>query len=167
MKKSMKTILLWWLLFAFPFQGFAASSMLFCKSSHHALSVASIEAAGSGMQQSDHHGNANHHAMHDHTAHAAMAPDASALDHSSSYDSHQSPQSDKSDKSQKSNAPHDMSKCSACAACCVGAAIPSSLDSMLLATESNSEPIPFSLVHFAGHIPPGLERPPRLIVSFA
>ncbi len=59
---------------------------------------------------------------------------------------------------------HDMTKCSACAACCVGAAIVSSLGNGFSLTPPESHPIPFSIVRFAGHIPAGLERPPRLIL---
>lgn len=84
---------------------------------------------------------------HDHGAHQHELP-VSASDHNHHSDSTH----------------HDMTKCSACAACCVGAAIVSSLGNGFSSAQPNSHSIPFSTVHFAGHIPAGLERPPRAIL---
>jgi len=135
MNKKFKTALLWLLLFALPLQGFAASAMLFCKTSpHHEMTM-------QVSNQGEHD-----HAAHQHSQHQLSA---TASDHS--------PQS--------GGLQHDMTKCSACAACCVGAAIVSSLGNSFSSAPPDSHSILFSAVRFAGHIPAGLERPPRSILA--
>lgn len=134
MNKKFKTALLWLLLFALPLQGFAASAMLFCKTSHHHETMMQVSSQG------DHD-----HAAHQHDQHGLSTTAADT-------------------SSQSGGLQHDMTKCSACAACCVGAAIVSSLGNGFSSAPPDSHSIPFSAVRFAGHIPAGLERPPRAIL---
>jgi hypothetical protein len=144
MIRKFKTLLLWLLITALPLQGMAAVMKASCGTAHHG------SAPTVAMVNEHHH---DQHAMHEHRHgdHAVTHADSTV--------------SDSSVKSDQSSAGHQHknSSCSACAACCAGAVAPPS--ALLLApVRMSSEAVlvsPAPLV--TGHIPGGLERPPRHI----
>jgi hypothetical protein len=142
MNRVPKTFLLWLLAFALPMQGYAAAAMFGCEA---ALPHAAVSQEEFGHE------------------HAVMSPmhDGEFLHHDSMQQV-----SDSHAQSHDSSDRHaHASSCSMCAACCVGMAMmPAALDwhpphaaSLLRAA--------FLVVSFSGHIPPGIERPPRTIVA--
>lgn len=107
-KILMKSLIVWFLLLAVPFQGFASATMLFCAPMQP---TASAPSSAASPQHHDHHAMLeSQHAGHDHRqmshADAATAQDA---DHASTA------------------ADHSGSKCNSCAACCFGASMPPSV----------------------------------------
>jgi hypothetical protein len=141
MNRVLKTFLLWLLAFALPMQGYAAAAMFGCEA---ALPHAAVSQEEFG---------------HDHAATSHM--------HAGAFHHHDSMQqvSDSHAQSHGSSNQHAYaSSCSMCAACCVGMAMmPAALDwhpqhaGSLLRTDS-------LVVSFFDHIPPGIERPPRIIL---
>jgi len=89
----LRTLTLWLVLLAVPFQGFASAAMLGCATGHMAPAPAAPTAAGMDHAQ---------HGMHGGEHHAMGAPDAG--------DGH-------------SMQHHGNAKCGACSACSIGAAI--------------------------------------------
>ena len=143
MNRFLKTLLLWLLLAALPFQGMAASMQTMC----------------GPMESNGSKGSAVPAQMHHHDRMAAMdLSDANAAHHDAAAKPVAS--SDPSPDAQ-----HAHSACSLCASCCVGAvAPPSALN--LNAAYSESLPVvasPAPLV--AGVVPRGLERPPKRITA--
>ncbi|MDB5933799.1 MAG: hypothetical protein JWQ01_1143 [Massilia sp.] len=141
-KILVKSLIVWFLLLAVPFQGFASATMLFCAPMQSHSPVAHTDAASS-----EHHDHdamlAGQHADHDHNIsgdHEASPDDA---DHTSMA-SH-----------------HDGSKCNSCAACCFGASMPPS-GSVRPAIDSQR----FSAIPFDTGFVPAVElalpeRPPQ------
>lgn len=131
MKIVLRALLVWLMLLAVPFQGFASASMLLCAPISKTADAASqVAAAGQGM-----HDHAAMLAAHDVQAEGQDADDGGAGGHGSAH-------------------------CAATSACCVGALLASSLPE-LPAQAASSQRIPFysgvpSAVDLAG-----LERPPR------
>lgn len=145
MRKVFKTVLLLLLLLAVPFQGYAASAMLFCETSHHRTDTVPTTHAG------------HQHSHDQHTEH-----DGSLI----SADHHQHQVADSSDHgSGKNGSHHNLSKCSACSTCCVGAAIAPPLMDFVAVSPSGSHLISFITVSFVGHIPGRLERPPSTFLA--
>lgn len=100
-------------------------------------------------EPSRHHGAAHVHA--DATASHAM------------QHQHDSAQSDADQKAAGHGTPagkHGGTPCHSCQACCTGAILMSSVD-WVSADIDSVLPSAAPVVHFAGHIPGGLERPPR------
>ena len=141
MRQVFKTVLLWLLLLAVPFQGYAASAMLFCETSHHRTDTVPTAHA-------DHQHNHDHHAKHDGSL--------ISVDHHQHQPAADSPD----DGSEKNGSQHNLSKCSACSTCCVGAAIAPTLMDFAAIPPSDPHLISFATVSFVGHIPGRLERPP-------
>lgn len=134
MNRDFKTFLLWLLLFALPVQGFAAAVRLSCGSEHHT----DLPTAAKTAQDIHHH----HHEFQNQTVQDAASTDFPAAqldDYESSY-------------------------CSACAACCAGAVVPPSIVDWSPFFSSSFSPVTSSASSFTGHIPAGLERPPRHIL---
>jgi hypothetical protein len=141
MNRVLKTFLLWLLAFALPMQGYAAAAMFDCEAALPHATVALEESGQDHAAMSHMHGGEFHQ-------HGSMqqVSDSHAQPHGSSdRHAHASP-------------------CSMCAACCVGIAMmPAALDwhpqhaVSLLRTAS-------PVVWFSGHIPPGIDRPPRAIL---
>lgn len=112
-KTVLKSLIVWVLLLAVPFQGFASATMLMC---------APIQSASAAPH--------DHHAMlaaqgtgHHHAANAAAAVGhADANDHSAGH--------------------HAKGKCNACAACCFGA-MPPSYTTRMPVEAQNFAVIPF------------------------
>jgi hypothetical protein len=131
MRRAIAVLIVWLLAVALPAQGLAAATMRHC-SPQRSHTTTSAQA---GYQ---HPGAA--HAQHHHDAGAAH-------DHGSTSDHHASVKT-------------PLQKCSACAACCIGAALPSSAQSVpepLAAPGARPEPV---LVH-AAFLTSGPDRPPR------
>ena len=138
MNRVFKFLMLWCLLVALPMQGYAAAIMLNCGSTHPHEMVAQYTSA--------HEQDA---ATHAHAAqHHDAAPEATAADTVTS-DGYSG----------------GKTSCSACAACCVAAAvIPSGLSWTPPYSRSESS-FAVLAVSFSGHIPAGLERPPRFLLA--
>lgn len=144
MFKRLITTVVWFLLLAIPFQGYAAVSTAVGHScsalqtqtnaGHH------TRALGSTHQHQQHHFSSATTDAHQHATTDAMT----------SNHHHGDTGTDK----------NGSFKCSNCASCCIGSIINYSLASMPPAQPVSSERIPFAQHHVTAHIPPGLERPP-------
>jgi hypothetical protein len=134
-----KIVLIWLLLPAIPLQGIAAGMQISCGPMHHASDRASLapQHDGGGGDEHQHH----HHGMSQH-------------DDGTQHD-------DSAGKGKMQRA----DTCSACAACCVGAAVIPSTLQIPLASSAVGARIAEPSSSFTGHIPAGLERPPRFILS--
>lgn len=141
-KILVKSLIVWFLLLAVPFQGFASATMLFCAPIQLPASAA---LAGAGPAPAH-----DHHAMlaAQHGAHDQIQGDRAAGHH---------------DADQASGAGHhDGSKCNSCAACCFGASMAAS-DSVRLLVEAQH----FSAAPFDSGFVPAVElafpeRPPQV-----
>ena len=60
---------------------------------------------------------------------------------------------------------HDKGKCGSCAACCVGAAMASSLPTVLALAPPSTDSIPFRAGHLPSVDPVLLERPPSTFLA--
>lgn len=136
------TALLWLLLLALPFQGFAAASKFNCGPKPHSM-VAGVMAASATPQVSGMSGHHQHMASTGHRYSPAAAQGAGQ----------NKPAPQQLDKFSKGN-------CSACAACCMGVALPpaalvmaSCLPAMVTAEYC---PAPH-----LDYLSDGLDRPPR------
>jgi hypothetical protein len=152
MNRVLKTLLLWLLVLALPMQTYAAATMFFCGTTFEHTAETVVEAA-----TMDHatvqHGGPEFHApdsMH-HTAHAHDAHHARHASDQAAHASH--------------SAERQHSSCSICAVCCVGIAMmPAAID--WHPPHADAEiPLAALVVSFSGHIPPGIDRPPRTIFA--
>lgn len=104
MKTLARTLLLWLMLIAVPFQGFASAAMLACAHrTTQGAPAAAAPAAGHDAMHSAHHG-------HDHEHGVAPAGQAASGHH------------DMHDPGAQKPADHHA-QCGSCAACCFGAAM--------------------------------------------
>ncbi len=137
--------LVWLLLIALPLQGFASATMFSCgtDSTHHAPETVAAAHA------------------------AAAAPEAApkGAGHCDPSQHGQPPSAAPADGAAEANAepaPHDCkSSCNACQACCVGAALVTGFSVWKPAATATELPSASPQVFASGHIPGGLERPPR------
>ncbi len=139
MNTLLRTLTLWLVLLAVPFQGFASAAMLGCGVGNMGHTMPAPSAPADAGAEHAHHG------MHGGAHHAMSAPDAG--------DSQHSPQH------------HGNAKCGACSACSIGAAI---VPAPVLALPVHAPPrlaAPFS----AGLLPSVdlalPERPPRFVLA--
>jgi hypothetical protein len=151
-KILVKSLIVWFLLLAVPFQGFASATMLFCVPLE---SPASTTISGS-VPAPDH----DHDHDHDH---AAMLTGEHAQHDHHAQDDHALGQHDSHDGTSGSH--HDGGKCNSCAACCFGAAMGPS-DSVRLPVETQQ----FTAVPFDTGFVPAVdlalpERPPQASLS--
>jgi hypothetical protein len=142
MNRVLKTFLLWLLAFALPMQGYAAAAMFDCEAAFPHAAMSQQEFGHDQAVMSHIHGREIHH-----------------------HDSMQQV----SDSHEKSHAASDRHahalSCSMCAACCVGMAMmPAALDWHPPHAGSSLRTASL-VVSFSGHIPPGIERPPRIILA--
>ncbi|MET0983727.1 MAG: hypothetical protein ABWY02_16595 [Telluria sp.] len=144
MNTILRSLIVWLVLLAVPFQGFASAAMLACGPGH---------AAPAGLAPDVHHG------MHDGVHNAA--PDMSGHDHAAMTHNmmHDSPG--------EHGAPGHGNghTCSACSACSIGAAI---APTVLPALAAHAPPLPSVAV--ADRHPPSVhlalpERPPRPLLA--
>jgi hypothetical protein len=141
MNRLLKTILLWLLIAALPIQGWAAAVKATCGPAHH------DSLAAAATPPIHHHDAMSHH--HDHDGHTVSEmTSAAGEDFSSAVD--ESP-----DTTSKS------AYCSACAICSVGAVAPPSMASSPPKLAVSEFIVAHPAILFTGHIPTGLERPPR------
>jgi hypothetical protein len=145
-KILVKSLIVWFLLLAVPFQGFASATMLFCAPLE---SPASVTMSGStpapdhdhAVMLTGEHAQHDHHAQSDHALEQHDSHDASPANH------------------------HDGGKCNSCAACCFGASMGPS-DSVRLPVETQQ----FTAVPFDTGFVPAVdlalpERPPQASLS--
>lgn len=136
----LKTFLIWLLALALPMQGYAAATMFTCQTtlelpSHSMKQAAYIDDI---MDAGDMH-------HHDHASARQLAD--SELHHAGAGKHH-----------------HHLS-CSTCSVCCVGVAVmPATVDWQPPYTGAELSPAS-PVVSFSGHIPSGLDRPPRSILG--
>ena len=150
MRKLLKPFVLWLLLIAVPFQGYAAATMMCCGSAHAkgAAHLALVPA----MQGSMH---AHFSGMdHDHEEGAAAVGAASAVEHDADAHHHAGASSKRV-----------AFKCCACASCCVSVAIVQTVDASLSVAPSNSVRISFLSRFFYRFVPETLERPPYRLIA--
>ncbi|MFC5458869.1 hypothetical protein [Massilia niabensis] len=139
MNTILRSLIVWIVLLAVPFQGFASAAMLACGPGHAAPATVPVPDAGQ---------------MHDGAAHGAahgMSHDMSGHDHAAMA---QAVQDDAPE--------HDSAHaCSACSACSIGAAIAPAVPPALPVHAAPLLSIPFA----DGHVPSVdlalPERPPR------
>ncbi len=142
---SLRSAMMWLLLFALPLQGFAAATMLNCGPNHHRTMVAASAEPGAAHE---HAAAVQHqHAM----GMAAGVHEVASADHSDNADAPPLPHLDKLVKF----------KCNACAVCCTGAAMPTAAFTF--------KPFPpamapefFVPTSHVGFVTDGPDRPPRL-----
>lgn len=136
MMRLMKILVIWMLMLVLPAQAIASAIRLSCGPAHHPVSAAAamaVEHVHHGMDQhSDHH--------HELLQQAA---------------------NDSASDTPKESTQFKSSFCSACASCCVGALAPPSIGQWHSDHHSSFAPLVAFAPFLAGHIPPGLERPPR------
>lgn len=146
MNTILRTLIVWLVLLAVPFQGFASAAMLGCASGHvvpahvvppHTVPAPAVPDSGPVM----HDGGHAHHGAHAGAAHTVAAPDAADGPHQMDH--------------------HGSAKCGACSACSIGAAM---APAPALALPVHAPPaltVPFA----PGHMPAVdlalPERPPR------
>ena len=94
-KTLLKSLIVWLMLLAIPFQGFASATMLVCAPMESAPQLAAMAQAPAAM----HHGDA---AVSGHQHHGADATEAAAADEAAAQH-------------------HAGGKCNSCATCCFGA----------------------------------------------
>jgi hypothetical protein len=135
MRYLYKMALFWLLLVTLPTQGFAAVSMLFCESTHHATT------ASSAMTHGHHHD----------AARAADDPaDMTATHHHGQATSHDS---------------GHRPACGGCMSCCVGVLMTPSLPELSAFLTSDVQPAFFAMPGRLAPDTDGPYRPPRRILA--
>ena len=144
MNSLLRTVIVWLVLLAVPFQGFAAAAMLGCAGGHLPAPVVTTVATPAADLHAQHAMHAMH-AMDDGASHAAATAHDGGDGHGMQH--------------------HGSAKCGACAACSIGAAM---APAPALALAVHAPPllaVPFA----AGHVPSVdlalPERPPRLSLA--
>ena len=148
MRKLLKPFVLWFLLIAVPFQGYAAATMMCCGSAHS-------KGAEHAAQASTMQGSMHSHLPgmdHDHDGDAVTTGNATESDSGAHH--------------------HDGGtskrltfKCSTCASCCVGAALVQTSDHSFGVAPLNSSRISFHSRYFYRFVPETLERPPYRLIA--
>ena len=158
MRLLTKTVLACLLMFAIPIQGFAASAMLICAPSHHAVVATTV-----GQQTALHH-------------HTNGTEQVQRLQDNKKPGSHHGQEAGKSlanspfdDAADKQVTPLKIGKlaggdCSACATCCTGSVVVS-IQSMNHVAMTGSVLIPIGSESYVSYIPEGFDPPPRFILA--
>lgn len=152
MKLLFRSMLVWLMLVALPFQGFASASMLLCAP----MSPSAMLAQAAGRAQAG--------AGHDHAAMLAAGAAAQtqaqaehgAPHHGLAGAAHQN-------QKQQDHQQHEKSRCGTPAACCVGAALAPAMPDALPGLQSPSEAIPFHGAPQSSADLAAFERPPKSI----
>jgi hypothetical protein len=140
-KSIVRSLLVWLLLLALPFQAFASASML--PSAGHAVAAeAETVHEGPAADMPPCHRQMMKATGQDHTARPAMA---------SMHDDHAGQ--------------HAKGKCGTCAACCVGAAMAPGLPAALALPPPGTASIPFRAGHLPSVDPVLPERPPSIVLA--
>jgi hypothetical protein len=138
----LRTLTLWLVLLAVPFQGVAAAAMLGCATGHMPAAPPAAMPAGAGQA---HHGMHGMPGMHGGEHHATPAADTGAGHHATQH--------------------HGTAKCGACSACSIGAAI---APASVLALPVHAPPR--LAAFFSNSLLPSVdlalpERPPRFLLA--
>ena len=150
MRKLLKPFVLWLLLIAVPFQGYAAATMMCCGSAH--AKDVEHKAQEPAMQGNIH----SHLSGMDHDHHeGVVAAGSTGAPESDSGAHHHAGDSSK----------RVAFKCGACASCCVGAAIVQTSDYSFGIAPLNSTRIAFHSLYFYRFVPDTLERPPYRLIA--
>jgi hypothetical protein len=147
MRELLKPFVLWLLLIAVPFQGYAAATMMCCGSAH---SKGIEHTAQEPAMQS----------MHSHASNMDHDHDEDAVATGSATHSDAGVQHHDGDDSKRV-----AFKCSACASCCVGAAIVQTSEPLFDIASLDSIRISFHSRHFYRFVPDTLERPPYRLIA--
>ena len=140
MNTILRTLIVWLVLLAVPFQGFASAAMLGCASGH-ATPAKQMPGAASG-----HAAHGQHHAVADgHGAHAKAA----AGQHDGQHTMNQ----------------HGSAKCGACSACSIGAAMAPAAALALAVHAPAALTVPFALERLPAVDLALPERPPRFFLA--
>lgn len=115
----LRSLIVWLLLLAVPFQGFASATMLMCAPMQSTAPRAAVVSAPA--------------ASHDHAA--MLAAQSAGQEHHASDASLTAAHADAGDTSATSH--HAGQKCNSCAACCFGASMPPSHVSRVTAEAQN------------------------------
>lgn len=150
MKIGFKILVLWFLLIAVPFQGYAAATMMCCGSAH---SKGAEHAAQASTMQGSMHSRLSG-MDHNHDDGAVAAGSSSATESDSGAHHHDGGTSKRL-----------TFKCSTCASCCVGAALVQTSDHSFCAAPQNSSRISFHSRYFYCFVPETLERPPYHLIA--
>jgi hypothetical protein len=142
MTRFLKTLLIWMLAFALPAQALGSVIKLSCGPTHHVA----VPAAVSGH---------SHHEIHHKTA------DHAAHDHESTANAHHGEAAAEPDDD---STQYKSATCSACATCCASAAVVHSDLTWMPGYRNSFIFVPSPFLSFFGHVPAGLERPPRSFV---
>lgn len=144
MKTLLKSLIVWLMLLAIPFQGFASATMLVCAPMHSVPQIAAM-AKASAIQR-DHHATSSAAVTGEHGHHAA-----STKAHAS-----------QAETDDRSSAHHDAgSKCHACATCCFGASMTPSYAARIAAEAQHVALISFEVDRVASVDLAHPERPPQ------
>ncbi|NVD97440.1 hypothetical protein [Massilia sp. BJB1822] len=138
MKLLFRSMFVWLMLLALPFQGFASASMLLCAP----MSPPAMLAQAAARVQAD--------AGHDHAAMLAAGGTADAQHEMQDHSQHGQGKQE-----------HDKSRCGTPAACCVGAALAPAMPDALPGLQSSSEAIPFHGAPQSSADLAAFERPPK------
>ncbi len=150
MKTSFNIFVLWFLLIAIPFQGYAAAALMCCGSEH---AKGADHAAQYLAMQDDMHAHLSN-MNDDHDAGAAAAGLASATESDAGAHPHAGVSSKRA-----------AFKCNACAGCCAGAVIVQISDYSFGVAPLNSTRIAFLSRYFYRFVPETLERPPYRLIA--
>lgn len=150
MKTSFNIFVLWFLLIAIPFQGYAVAAMMCCGSAH---AKGAEHAAQELAMQGDMYAHLSD-MNYDHDAGAAAVGSASATESDSGHH-HSGGVSSK----------RAAFKCNACVGCCVGAALVQTSENSLSVAPLNSTRIAFITRYFYRFVPETLERPPYRLIA--
>jgi hypothetical protein len=150
MRKLLKPFVLWLLLIAVPFQGYAAATMMCCGSAHSKRTAHAAQASSTESNMHSHLSGMDH----DHDEDTIAAGTSSATESDAGAHHHDG------DSSKRV-----AFKCSACASCCVGAALVQTSDYSFGVAPLNSARIAFITRHFHRFVPDTLERPPYRLIA--
>lgn len=129
-KTLLKSLIVWLMLLAIPFQGFASATMLICAPIESAPQLLAMAQSPAVHHHADAATGGRHH---DHAAHAAAADEhaahATAADNASAHSSDDTAAADH----------HAGGKCNSCATCCFGA----------IMAPSSASRVPAEVQHFA------------------
>lgn len=142
MNTILRTLIVWLVLLAVPFQGFASAAMPGCANGH-ALPAPQMPEAAAGHAVHGHH-DAGPGAA-DHGAHARAAMDQHDGLHEMDH--------------------HGSAKCGACSACSIGAAMAPAAALALAVHAPAALTVPFALEHLPAVDLALPERPPRFFLA--
>jgi hypothetical protein len=137
-KILLKSLIVWLMLVAIPFQGFASATKLVCAPMQSSPQIAKMAEASAGHH--DHHATVNAAQLDEPDHHTATQADSD--DHTAAHH-------------------HTGGKCNSCATCCFGAAMASSYASRVLAEVQHVTKFPFELDRVASVDLALPERPPQ------